>query len=348
MAKSMRSKSKRAFRRTKREEGVYAAAHAARLERLSAKLVAKVSADKDGDQDMEEKDEVEEESGGERLSISWYWSRGVAREELCVMRLVLDSATSGEDNLNILEELYELTAPGNPNERMEDGDIMEIDELCHLVAGLNLFHDEDGDVEMTELYPFPAQSEDKATDMDGLCHSLDQLSLVDNSDVEMAGPDAEHDIEMDDLYQHMSEPSQVQWVHEYVDGGNGDAEMEDLQRLPREDTEMNEFCELVHSSGLEPRYERMTRGFFQIAEAEVEGGEANSVGGETGLELVTPAQSSQLEFIDPSHAARVSSLALEYASSLAQPGYSLSNADTNARVTHSYPRGVSFTKCHGI
>ncbi|CAE6428954.1 unnamed protein product [Rhizoctonia solani] len=66
MAKSMRSKSKRAFRRTKREEGVYAAVHAARLERLSSKLAAKVSADKDGDQAMEEEDmeeQVEDPSG---------------------------------------------------------------------------------------------------------------------------------------------------------------------------------------------------------------------------------------------------------------------------------------------
>ncbi|CEL57457.1 hypothetical protein RSOLAG1IB_02197 [Rhizoctonia solani AG-1 IB] len=61
MAKSMRSKSKRAFRRTKREEGVYAAVHAARLERLSSKLAAKVSADKDGDQNMNQGEDAEGE-----------------------------------------------------------------------------------------------------------------------------------------------------------------------------------------------------------------------------------------------------------------------------------------------
>ncbi|KAG8747227.1 hypothetical protein FRC10_001843 [Ceratobasidium sp. 414] len=54
MAKSMRSKSKRSFRRTKRESGVFAAADAARLERLNRKLTAKVNADKDGDAPMEE------------------------------------------------------------------------------------------------------------------------------------------------------------------------------------------------------------------------------------------------------------------------------------------------------
>ncbi|KAB5593639.1 hypothetical protein CTheo_2932 [Ceratobasidium theobromae] len=61
MAKSMRSKSKRAFRRIKRESGVYAAAHAARLERLSSKLAAKINQDKDEDMDIEEKEvEVDE------------------------------------------------------------------------------------------------------------------------------------------------------------------------------------------------------------------------------------------------------------------------------------------------
>lgn len=38
MAKSLRSKTKRSFRRIKREESVFAVAHAARLERLSSKL----------------------------------------------------------------------------------------------------------------------------------------------------------------------------------------------------------------------------------------------------------------------------------------------------------------------
>jgi hypothetical protein len=40
MAKSTRSKVKRAFRAKKRTEGVYAATEAARLQRLNAKLVA--------------------------------------------------------------------------------------------------------------------------------------------------------------------------------------------------------------------------------------------------------------------------------------------------------------------
>lgn len=46
MAKSLRSKSKRAFRAKKREGGIYAATHAARLERLHAKVDAIVGAPK--------------------------------------------------------------------------------------------------------------------------------------------------------------------------------------------------------------------------------------------------------------------------------------------------------------
>ncbi|KAG8685712.1 hypothetical protein FRC08_012950 [Ceratobasidium sp. 394] len=63
MAKSMRSKSKRSFRRTKRESGVFAAADAARLERLNRKLAAKVNADKDGDAPMKEEEQVEVQEG---------------------------------------------------------------------------------------------------------------------------------------------------------------------------------------------------------------------------------------------------------------------------------------------
>lgn len=40
MAKSTRSKTKRSYRKVKREDGVFAATHAARLERLSNKLAA--------------------------------------------------------------------------------------------------------------------------------------------------------------------------------------------------------------------------------------------------------------------------------------------------------------------
>ncbi|KZS97996.1 hypothetical protein SISNIDRAFT_449609 [Sistotremastrum niveocremeum HHB9708] len=66
MAKSTRSKTKRAFRRTKREEGIFAATHAARLQRLHSKLSAIASTDIDGDQpipdvDAQTEDRVEDD-----------------------------------------------------------------------------------------------------------------------------------------------------------------------------------------------------------------------------------------------------------------------------------------------
>ncbi|KAF8528860.1 hypothetical protein BU17DRAFT_80014 [Hysterangium stoloniferum] len=67
MAKSLRSKTKRVYRRVKRESGVFAVADAARLQRLSAKLRAKINTDKDGDlsllegaEEMVEQGETEE------------------------------------------------------------------------------------------------------------------------------------------------------------------------------------------------------------------------------------------------------------------------------------------------
>jgi hypothetical protein len=66
MAKSTRSKVKRAFRSKKREVGVYAATEAARLNRLNAKLVSLASADHDKDV------QVEDAEGGEGLP-GWCW-----------------------------------------------------------------------------------------------------------------------------------------------------------------------------------------------------------------------------------------------------------------------------------
>ena len=58
MAKSTRSKVKRAYRAKKRESGVYAAAEAARLQKLNAKLARIISSDTG-------KDKVEVEEHGE-------------------------------------------------------------------------------------------------------------------------------------------------------------------------------------------------------------------------------------------------------------------------------------------
>ncbi|KAG1762301.1 hypothetical protein EDD22DRAFT_892708 [Suillus occidentalis] len=51
MAKSTRSKVKRSFRAKKRDEGIYAATEAARLQRLNSKLTAKID---DGDEELAE------------------------------------------------------------------------------------------------------------------------------------------------------------------------------------------------------------------------------------------------------------------------------------------------------
>jgi len=68
MAKSTRSKVKRSFRAKKREEGVYAATVAARLNRLNAKLVSITSKDKDGDVGLETGAVEESLSGDEEIT----------------------------------------------------------------------------------------------------------------------------------------------------------------------------------------------------------------------------------------------------------------------------------------
>lgn len=67
MAKSIRSKTKRAFRAKKREEGVYAASAAARLNRLNSKLLSVTKKDADGDVELEDVEEQEQDVPG------WCW-----------------------------------------------------------------------------------------------------------------------------------------------------------------------------------------------------------------------------------------------------------------------------------
>lgn len=64
MAKSTRSKVKRAFRAKKRTEGVYAATEAARLQRLNAKLLA-LTTDGVDDEGQEAGDPKKEDEGAE-------------------------------------------------------------------------------------------------------------------------------------------------------------------------------------------------------------------------------------------------------------------------------------------
>ena len=65
MGKSIRSKVKRSFRAKKREHGTYAAAEAARLERITSKLNLIRSKDKVGDviMDGEEKAQEDDQTG---------------------------------------------------------------------------------------------------------------------------------------------------------------------------------------------------------------------------------------------------------------------------------------------
>ena len=64
MAKSTRSKVKRAFRAKKRDEGVYAATEAARLHRLHQKLKMIASTDAEGDVPV---DDADAEGEGDKL-----------------------------------------------------------------------------------------------------------------------------------------------------------------------------------------------------------------------------------------------------------------------------------------
>ena len=66
MAKSLRSKSKRSFRRVKRENSAFSVAHAVRLERLSAKL-AGIKAQPPPPPPVNEDDE-------EKDTLGWYYS----------------------------------------------------------------------------------------------------------------------------------------------------------------------------------------------------------------------------------------------------------------------------------
>ncbi|KLO15643.1 hypothetical protein SCHPADRAFT_902158 [Schizopora paradoxa] len=101
MAKSLRSKVKRHYRGKKREEGVYAAHDAARLQRLSSKLTKIRGTDKkelievvDGDEEKEEMEEdvsldksesevmqVEGESTAEPKKVSTHGRTPSRREE---------------------------------------------------------------------------------------------------------------------------------------------------------------------------------------------------------------------------------------------------------------------------
>lgn len=76
MAKSTRSKVKRAFRAKKRTEGVFAAADAARLQRLSAKLRAQTTTAAAAG-DVGEDSDREEEQDVDMPGSSWFTAFGL-------------------------------------------------------------------------------------------------------------------------------------------------------------------------------------------------------------------------------------------------------------------------------
>ena len=80
MAKSTRSKVKRAYRAKKREDGVYAAIEAARLQRLSAKLAEVRNKYNDADDELaplnpdqeDGMDQDQSSAGSSQLSSAWF------------------------------------------------------------------------------------------------------------------------------------------------------------------------------------------------------------------------------------------------------------------------------------
>lgn len=74
MAKSTRSKVKRAYRAKKRDDSVYAAIEAARLERLSSKLRAVRDADQEGDVELAD---VEGQESTPAPGSSWFLLLGL-------------------------------------------------------------------------------------------------------------------------------------------------------------------------------------------------------------------------------------------------------------------------------
>ena len=90
MAKSTRSKVKRAHRAKKRDDGVYAATEAARLERLNAKLRTVCDAPKPRD------GETSDDEDTAMQGSSWLLLIGL-----------LDQSRIGFDNLKILEDVMD-------------------------------------------------------------------------------------------------------------------------------------------------------------------------------------------------------------------------------------------------
>lgn len=114
MAKSLRSKSKRAFRAKKRTEGIYAATEAARLHRLNSKIRAHISAPPlEGDiPDVEENAELADE---EQTGPYWFELLGLlAHDEL------------GAEKMQALNTLVRVCERRDGMRRVVTGDLLDL------------------------------------------------------------------------------------------------------------------------------------------------------------------------------------------------------------------------------
>lgn len=167
MAKSMRSKTKRSFRRTKREAGVFAAADAARLERLSKKLADKVVADKDGDAPMEEEEGEGEVEAGEGEPV---WKICQAVERICegVVMMHKGSKMKREGFEMLREALARRDEDEDEEAGVEVGVEMEMDELDESpVSEGGVDSQDEDDPEEVEEYEAQGESGDVEVYEDG-------------------------------------------------------------------------------------------------------------------------------------------------------------------------------------
>ena len=81
MAKSTRSKVKRAFRAKKRKEGVFAATEAARLQRLNAKLRALTSSATTAEGGRQPEEEGEQHPDADMPGSCWFAAFGLLDHE---------------------------------------------------------------------------------------------------------------------------------------------------------------------------------------------------------------------------------------------------------------------------
>ena len=104
MAKSTRSKVKRSFRKAKRDDSVFAVAHAARLERLSQKLVA-IARPTAALKTLEQAEETIEEEEPE--GWHFYALFGLVDPDAITIDTMTDS---GREMSNLLEHFSSLSA----------------------------------------------------------------------------------------------------------------------------------------------------------------------------------------------------------------------------------------------